>query len=254
MTLVDTSGWGLLAISGGDRVRFLQGLTTINVPTLPSDRPTWGALLLPKGRVLSVFALEPHGEELWLRCEPELIDKTTQILERYAVMDDVTFERRHLPSYRVWSSPADVWRAPFVAGEPPQAPGSAHALEVLRIRGGFLRYGVDVDEDCFPFETPLAAFLDYEKGCYVGQEPVFRVHAQGNSARALRGLLIEGPEPVAPGAIISHPAKDRAGTITSAVAEGDHQLALGYLHRTTWEVGGTVTVAGRAAKVHELPF
>ena len=106
-------------------------------------------------------------------------------------------------------------------------------VERLRIRAGFLRYGVDVDEDHFPFETPLAQFLDYKKGCYVGQEPVFRVHAQGNSARTLRGLVVEGDAPIAQGAIVKHATKDNAGEVTSSVAAGDGTtLALGYLHRT----------------------
>ena len=91
-----------------------------------------------------------------------------------------------------------------------------YLLDRRRILGGFLEYGRDIDEDCFPFETPLAAFLDYGKGCYVGQEPVFRVHAQGNTARMLRGFTITGEGPIEPGAQISHSSKERAGTITSA--------------------------------------
>ena len=107
--------------------------------------------------------------------------------------------------------------------------------------------------DHFPFETPLAQFLDYGKGCYVGQEPVFRVHAQGNAARALRGLVVAGP--VARGAKIVHPAKDNAGSVTSAVAGDDGKTwALGYLHRTCWDVGGTVTIDGHAAEVRALPW
>jgi folate-binding protein YgfZ len=118
-----------------------------------------------------------------------------------------------------------------------------------------MRYDVDVDEDHFPFETPLAQFLDYQKGCYVGQEPVFRVHAQGNSARALRGLVIEGDGPIAKGAIIKHASKDKAGAVTSAIAAGDGTtIALGYLHRTVWDVGGSVEIDGRKATVRELPW
>src|SRR5207302_1868108 len=120
---------------------------------------------------------------------------------------------------------------------------------------GFLRYGVDVDDDHFPFETPLAQFLDYGKGCYVGQEPVFRVHAQGNAARMLRGLAIAGDAPIATGATIKHPARENAGAVTSAIAAGDGStIALGYLHRTCWDVGGTVEIDGRRATVHELPW
>ncbi len=256
MISVDTSGWGPIVLRGADRVRFLHGLTTVNVQALaelPQGLPAWGALLSPKGRVLSVIAVEAHGDELWVRCEPALLDKTAALLDRYAVMDDVTFERRPQRSHRVWGSPAEVWSAPFVEGAP-AAPSDPADLERMRIRGGFLRYGQDLDEDCFPFETPLGAFLDYGKGCYVGQEPVFRVHAQGNAARALRGLTIEGAAELEPGANVSHPSKDKAGTVTSAVRDGDHWIALAYLHRTTWDLGGVVTVGGRQAKVHDLPF
>src|SRR5262249_17503826 len=129
------------------------------------------------------------------------------------------------------------------------------AVERLRIHAGFLRYGQDVDEDHFPFETPLGTFLDYGKGCYVGQEPVFRVHAQGNAARALRGLVIAGPGAIAAGATIKHAAKDHAGIVTSWIDGGDGTtIALGYLHRTCWEPGGQVEIEGRAATVHELPW
>jgi folate-binding protein YgfZ len=261
---VDTSSWGAIAVRGSDRVRFLQGLTTVNVQKLTAERPSWGAILNPKGRVLSVIAVEPHGDELWLRCQGTLVEKTHQLLERYAVMDDVTFEVSRPECHRLWRSPAEVWSAPFLPGGA-ASPSPAAEVERARILGGFLDYGRDVDEDCFPFETPLAAFLDYEKGCYVGQEPVFRVHAQGNTARVLRGFTVAGAEPLEPGAVISHASKDKAGVITSAVrdgAEGGRWLALGYLHRSVWAGAASgeptpppaVTIAGRSAEVHALPF
>jgi tRNA-modifying protein YgfZ len=249
---IDRSSWGRLRITGEDRVRFLQGLTTINVEQLAAGGHAWGAILNPKGRVLSVIDLANLGDEFLLACEPQLADKTRALLERYAVMDDVVFESVTGPAFQLWDDPISAWRAPFEGGAGDVAETDV-AAERLRIRAGFLRYGVDVDEDHFPFETPLAQFLDYGKGCYVGQEPVFRVHAQGNAARTLRGLVIEGP--AAAGATIKHAAKDNAGSVTSAVDAGDGTtLALGYLHRTAWDVGGSVEVAGHRATVRELPF
>jgi len=251
---LDRSAWGRLRVTGGDRERFLQGLTTINVTALADGAHGWGAILNPKGRVLTVIAIANLGDAFGILCEPSLADKTRAILERYAVMDDVAFETMTGPTHQVWTEPADVWRAPLVHGAGDTSDDDA-AAERLRIRAGFPRYGFDVDEDHFPFETPLAQFLDYGKGCYVGQEPVFRVHAQGNVARALRGLVIEGGEPVELGAVIAHASRPQAGTVTSAVAGGDGTtLALGYLHRTCWDVGGTVEVAGRRATVKELPW
>ena len=252
MITVDRSSWGRLRVTGSDRIRFLQGLTTINVEALADGGHAWGAILNPKGRVLSVIDLARAGDTLVIACEAALTEKTRAILERYAVMDDVAFEPIEGPAHQLWSDAESVWAAPIATGLGP-APRRDDDPEVerLRIRAGFLRYGADVGEDSFPFETPLARFLDYGKGCYVGQEPVFRVHAQGNAARMLRGLIIAGTAPIAPGTALAAPAK---GTVTSSIADGDATRALAYLHRSCWEPGGTVEVDGRAATVHELPW
>jgi folate-binding protein YgfZ len=253
---IDRAAWGRLRVTGGDRERFLQGLTTVNVTALADGAHAWGAILNPKGRVLTVIDIARKGDAFVIACEPATADKARAILERYAVMDDVVFEPIVGPAHQVWGAAADAWSAPFVEGAAPGAlPETAPEVERLRIRAGFVRYDVDVDEDHFPFETPLALFLDYGKGCYVGQEPVFRVHAQGNAARALRGLVVTGAEPIARGAVIAHASRPNAGAVTSAIDAGDGTtLALGYLHRTTYEVGGEVVIDGRRATVHELPW
>ncbi len=256
--LIDRSSWGRLRVTGGDRVRFLQGLTTVNVESLADGAHGWGAILNPKGRVLSVIDIARVGDAFLIATEPSLTDPTRALLERYAVMDDVTFEPITGPAHQRWDDPVSVWRAPIVEGNHGEGALLAETdpqVERLRIRGGFLRYGVDVDDDHFPFETPLAQFLDYQKGCYVGQEPVFRVHAQGNSARMLRGLVVEGDAPIAKATQIKHASKDKAGEVTSSLPMGDGTtLALGYLHRTVWDVGGTVEIDGRKALVRELPW
>ena len=254
--VIDRSAWGRLRVTGADRTRFLQGLTTVNVEKLADGGHGWGAILSPKGRVLSVIdiARAPGGDTFVIASEASIALATRAILEKYAVMDDVTFEPLAGPAHQVWDDgdPASAWAAPIIEGAGDGARLEADPeVERLRIRAGFLRYGVDVGEDRFPFETPLARFLDYGKGCYVGQEPVFRVHAQGNAAYALRGLLIEGAAPVAPDTKLDAPAK---GEVTSSVADGEATRALAYLHRTCWEPGGTVAVAGRRASVHELPW
>lgn len=252
MVAVDRASWGRLRVTGDDRTRFLQGLTTVNVEALAEGAHGWGAILSPKGRVLSVIDVARTADAYLVACEAALADKTRALLEHHAVMDDVAFEPVTGPAHQRWEDPAGVWAAPFVPAEAPGArPDTDPEVERLRIRAGFLRYGVDVDEDHFPFETPLARFLDYGKGCYVGQEPVFRVHAQGNAARVLRGLTIEGTAPVTRGAALTAPAK---GTVASSIVDGDATRALAYLHRSCWEPGGTVEIDGRKATVHELPW
>lgn len=252
---VDFSSWGHVEVTGGDRLRFLHGLTTINITGLPIGGHGWGAILSPKGRVMSVIDATIEADRVLLHCEPVLVEPTLALLDKYAVMDDVTARAIELVAHQRWSSPAGAWQAAMQFAPAPGPVASAAEVEIARIEAGLLRYGVDVDDDGFPFETPLAGFLDYGKGCYVGQEPVFRVHAQGQSAKVLRGLRLDGAGAVTPGAAIRHPARDKAGIVTSAtVSPRLGPIALGYLHRTTWEVGGEVEVDGRRATVCELPW
>lgn len=253
--LVDFSGWGHLAVTGADRLRFLHGLTTVNVTGLPIGGHGWGAILSPKGRVLSVVELTVEADRVLVHVEPALVAPTLALLDKYAVMDDVVTTAIELTAHKEWTSPAQAWQTGFVFAPAPGPCADAETVEVARVEAGLLRYGVDVDEDHFPFETPLAATLDYGKGCYVGQEPVFRVHAQGQSAKALRGLRFADGAPPAPGATVSHAAKAAAGVVTSSAHSPRlGPIALAYLHRSTWDVGGSVTVDGRTATVHALPW
>ncbi len=253
--IVDQPDWGHVRVTGADRVRFLHGVSTCHVEGLAVGGHTWGAILSPKGRVLSVLELVRNADDVMVHVEPALLEPTVALLEKHAILDEVVFERVATPAHRVWQTAADVWDAAPVLAPAPGPAASADLVEVLRVEAGMLRYGVDVDDDCFPFETPLARFLDYGKGCYIGQEPVFRVYSQGKSARVMRGLCATGDGPLAPGAIARHPAKDNAGAVTSSVVSPRlGPIAMAYLHRTAWDVGGVVTVDGRLATVVELPF
>ena len=116
MITIDRSSWGRLRVTGGDRVRFLQGLTTVNVEALAEGGHAWGAILNPKGRVLSVIDIAHPGDGFVIACEPALAEPTRALLERYAVMDDVAFEPLDGPAHQVWSDPASVWTAPIACG------------------------------------------------------------------------------------------------------------------------------------------
>lgn len=249
--IADQSG-AHINVTGADRVRFLQGMCTANVET--ADPFAWAAMLTPKGRVVSVFQIVPAEDHLILLCEPELTAETIERLGKYAIMDDVEFTSVELAVHRVWPDPASAWTAPPVF-ETPAEPSEAGAVEVRRIEAGVPRFGIDIGEDYFPFETPLVRHIDYEKGCYIGQEPVSRVHFRGAPNKFLRGLAVTGDGAVAIGAEVSHAERAKAGTITSAAVSPEHgAIALAYLHRTVNEPGTTVEVDGRAATVVELPF
>lgn len=255
--IVDQTSWGAVRVTGGDRVRFLQGMCMGDVARVPPGGWLRTATLNAKGRLISVYDLCAREEDLLLLCQPGLAEATRALLERHAIADDVSFELAdELPVHRIWDSPDAVWSAPPVFAPLPGEPASAEAVEVRRIEAGLPLYGVDVGDDSFPFETPLARLIDYGKGCYLGQEPVARVKARGTPSRMLRGLrFLDGGGPIQRGAGIQHPARQDAGHVTSsALSPTFGSIALGFLHRQVWEPGGEVQVAGRQAVVVEPPF
>ena len=83
-------------------------------------------------------------------------------------------------------------------------------LEMMRIEGGLPGFGKDMDERTLLPELGRPEMVSHEKGCYLGQETVARVHSRGRVHRLLLGLEIEGdrvPEPGTLATAISPPAR-----------------------------------------------
>ncbi len=254
--LVDQSDWGKIRVTGTDRARFLHGMCSADIENLPAGEWTRATVLNVKGRVVSVIEVMVADDHLLVICQPDLTDKTLAVLDKHIIMDDVTLEAVTLPLHRVWTDDVEsVWTAPPLLEPSPGPAAGAAEVEVRRIEAGMPRYGVDVDEDCFPFESLLARHVSYDKGCYIGQEPIYRVHSRGQGARLMRGLAVSGDGPVAVGATVAHADRPSAGTITSAaVSPRFGSIALAYIHRSVWDPGNSVEVDGRPATLVELPF
>ena len=67
------------------------------------------------------------------------------------------------------------------------------ALETLRVESGVPALGFDTDEDTLPLELPLESAIDFDKGCYMGQETTARMKNFGHANRALVALRLERP-------------------------------------------------------------
>lgn len=252
MTVVDQRAWGQLRVTGGDRLRFLQGMITNDLAALTPGGWLRAAILNVKGRVLAIVHAVHEGESFLLLAPDGLGDKVHQILDRHAIADDVAFAKEQRPLHRVWSDAASVWTAPPIFAEPVGAAPPAE-VETLRIEAGMPRYGVDVSEDYFPFEANLDSAISMNKGCYTGQEVVARASARGQANKRLVGLRLS--EPVEPRTPIAASTRPEAGIVTSAVVSPRlGPIALGYVHRTVWDPGTTLTIGAATATVSALPF
>ena len=88
--------------------------------------------------------------------------------------------------------------------------------------------------------------IDFEKGCYPGQEPVARQHYRGRVNRSLRVVRIEGAELPEYDAELTYEGK-AVGRVTSAAREADHVVALGYV-RTEVPADAVLDLSGRRVR------
>ena len=136
------------------------------------------------------------------------------------------------------------------------------AFETARIEAGIPRFGADMDETNIPLECGIESrAIVYNKGCYIGQEVINRIHSVGHVNRELRGLRLATDLESLPkkGDKLFHANKE-VGYVTSAVKSPalGAPVALGYVRRETNQIGNELTLrtaAGESpAKIVELPF
>jgi folate-binding protein YgfZ len=160
------------------------------------------------------------------------------------------------PVYEIWLAPDRVktaWEALLSAGA---TPVGSEALEMDRIASGIPTYRVDIRERDLPQETEQTRALNFNKGCYVGQEIVERIRSRGAVHRKFSAFVLDNAAQVKPGTKIVFGEKE-VGEITSAasiqVATGNRTVVLGYVRRERGAPGTEVTIGGVKATVVQTP-
>ena len=179
---------------------------------------------------------------------PSELSETIQArLERYIIADDVEFlpVPQSAPLFHVVSSnPTSglfIDRIGLAGCDTSEKPAgvpefSSEEIELLRIVHGIPLWGRELTEDTLPQEARLEErAVDFDKGCYVGQETVSRLKSVGRVNKRLHGFLgtLDLPAGVP---LFLHPLGDSgvtAGQITSHARDFDmaQTAALGYLNR-----------------------
>jgi folate-binding protein YgfZ len=143
-----------------------------------------------------------------------------------------------LKTYEIWSSaPVDAIRHEFEKlGVGTLSP---EAAEAHRILSGQPKFGVDITDKYLPQETAQTHALNFNKGCYLGQEIVERIHSRGQVHRTFTAFILTGDLPTLPAPLESN-AKP-AGELTSAIRIGETIYALGYARREFLETHAPLT-------------
>lgn len=135
------------------------------------------------------------------------------------------------------------------------------SYETLRIESGIPRYGIDMDENTIVPELGIDEMISYNKGCYVGQEIIARIHFRGHVAKRLTGLVLSESEAgtessFAPGTELFSTEGKNAGKITSVTFSPklNKTIALAYVRYEFLEEGTKLTAADNNVEVKNLPF
>jgi folate-binding protein YgfZ len=131
---------------------------------------------------------------------------------------------------------------------------SLDAAELVRVESGRPRFGVDMGPEHMPAEAGVVErAVNFEKGCYIGQEPVARLHYRGKPNRTLRGLRLSAPAETGQALRLGDREVGTVGTACLSPALGPIALAI---TRKEAEVGSQLAVGDgeTTAEVVELPF
>jgi folate-binding protein YgfZ len=297
-----------ISLTGGDRVRWLNGMVTNNIRDLAVDQGVYAFLLNPQGHILGDLYAYNRGESITIDTDRGQEEKILATFDHYIIMDDVEVtnlseqltalgiagpksrevlaavgfaiaemqalqvqsvmwqgtectlvrgEESESASYQIWVAPGSVrqlWDALLAAGA---VAAGFEALELQRIVSGVPRYGVDIRERDLPQETEQARALNFNKGCYVGQEIVERIRSRGAVHRKFTGFVADGTVPIAAGTKILAGEKE-VGEITSAASVQlngrEKTIALGYVRREVGVPGREITIGTAKATVVQLPI
>ncbi|TQF32201.1 folate-binding protein YgfZ [Bradyrhizobium sp. UNPA324] len=269
---------GVIKVAGEDARNFLNGLVTTDVDRLKPGLGRFGALLTPQGKIIVDFLITEvpagHGGGFLIDCPKALADNLATKLKFYKLRAKVTVENLDLGVLAAWDGqPATQ---PDLAFADPRQDGlgfrilipedlkqklsdligaelvDASEYEAHRIALGVPRGGLDFTySDAFPHETNMdrLAGVDFDKGCYVGQEVVSRMQHRGTARTRSVKVLLDGPSPEAGATIL---AGDKpVGTIGST--SGGKGIALVRIDRVAdaLDAGQPLTAGGLALKLAE---
>jgi len=203
---------GTVKVAGDDARRFLAGLVTNDMAKVTPDSPRFAALLTPQGKIIADFIIAEASAEdgggFFLDCPralaPALVEKLnfyklrakvicedlSEVLGVMAIWDGSGASEYGLnyPDPRLAALGSRVVLPPHLAAEAAADLGAtlvdAEAYEIHRIALGVPRGGLDfIYGDTFPHEADMDQLngVDFDKGCYVGQEVVSRVEHRASA-------------------------------------------------------------------------
>lgn len=274
LLFADRSDRGKLRLSGTQRAWFLHQILSQAFEDIQSGEARDAAMLTAHGRMVAFLEAVAIEDAILIHFEASLVASLPDNLRRYVfatqveIVDETSDMGLVLVSGAEWRDVAEEVAPGCIALHPTRAlgeeagyiwarredvagilerlgergePASEAILEAIRVTNGAPRWGYEMDPKSFPQEVGIDEWaVHYDKGCYVGQEAMAKIHFRGKVNRRLGRLL--GPSLQAGADVMLEGTK--VGSVTSA--SGDRGLGL---IRYTVEPGADVVVRDEPVKV-----
>ena len=251
-----------LTVTGDKAAQLLHGQFTNSITDLKPGNGNYNLLLTNKGKILANLFIVNHGSDFLLVIPQEHATRIEEHLKKFAPLSRCAVENReadfsvlhvvnattdffsgctakNIFSYsnkRLGTSGCDVifphedlsTLEAFLQKQSATKMMDSE-VEMLRIKNGVCRIGIDATEENLPQEARLDSTLHFNKGCYLGQEVIARLHFRGHVNKilccfeSLERNISSGEDILDADKVVGH--------ITSAVFDESEQksYALGYV-------------------------
>lgn len=253
----------LIRISGSDAEHFLQGLVSNDVTRASETESVYAAMLTPQGKYLFDFLIQKDGADFLLDIEAERADALVKRLSMYKLRSDVSITPEAVDTYALWDvtkRPDGTVRDPRHAALGWRFHGDSNVLagiekapfeayDTHRIRLGIPDGSRDMPvESTILLENRFEALsgVDFNKGCYVGQEVTARMRHKTTLRKGLLRVAVEGEAPP-PGAPLLTAEGKEAGALFT-VADG-----AGLAHLRFDRANAPLTAGSATVRATDLP-
>jgi len=258
---LDLDSRGRIVARGRDRARLLHAITSNEVKKMVPGDSCYAFLLNPQGRIQADLHLLCLADHFLIDTDPGLREKVHQHIRRYIIADQVELEDVSAqtasigvegpeaadlkpasgdytiapftitgqPGYRIYCSTAEKPTLVAQLESLGVKPATEDDARTVRIENGKPLYGEDIRDTSLPQETQQMQAVSFTKGCYLGQEIVERIRAQGRVNKKLERLELAGPEPPAPGTKLQVDGRDAEITSSLYSPHFGKVIALAYV-------------------------
>jgi folate-binding protein YgfZ len=240
--------------TGSDRVRFLNDLISQEIADMTPGTVRRSMLLDPTGKLGFLLWVLFDEDRIGLLTDPGRGEDLAATLGRYRIRVDVSIDIETAGRWLVigdWEGYDLSWttrpRHLVIGDKPDLETGNAEAYARVRVEAGEPEWGVDLAAGAIPQESGLVGVsVDFDKGCFLGQELVARIDSRGGQAPRRLMLVESGGFDLVTGVLTSD--GDEVGVVTSTA--GTKGLAM---VKRGAAAGSRVEVGGVSAVVKDLP-